>query len=393
MPNLMQTLEGTPAFVHAGPFANIAHGNSSILADQIALKLSADLCGHGIRLRRRHGHGEVLRHQVPRKRAGPRLRRRRGHHARPENARRRAGSWPQALAPLTPMRTWSCSRRAARTSVKHIQNARRFGVSAVVVAIESVHDGHGCRDRDGAARTAIAAGAEDAVMADHWAEGGAGAVELAEGRRGGLREAEQFPSSIRSKPSIEQKIETHRARDVRGRRGRVSRRKPKKKIELYTRQGFDRLPSAMAKTHLSLSHDPKLKSAHLRSMVRSGYVAASVEEALAAAGRDRAPCLGCGNQPPLPTLTWARWPGDRNLSLNRQRNWDAAAELRWQRHPRPWPECSIWDFNGRTVAQPPSLDEGGRPVPNSVLAPVPAGPGLCLQAPFLRLRQVHLQRI
>ena len=65
-PNLMQTLEGTPAFVHAGPFANIAHGNSSIIADKIALKLVGPMLrGHRIRLRRRHRHGEILRHQVP----------------------------------------------------------------------------------------------------------------------------------------------------------------------------------------------------------------------------------------------------------------------------------------------------------------------------------------
>ena len=67
MPNLMQTIEGTPAFVHAGPFANIAHGNSSIVADQIALKLVGPdgyvLTEAGIR--RGHGDGEVLQHQVP----------------------------------------------------------------------------------------------------------------------------------------------------------------------------------------------------------------------------------------------------------------------------------------------------------------------------------------
>ena len=67
MPNLMQTLEGTPAFVHAGPFANIAHGNSSIVADQIALKLvgSGWLRVDRGGLRRGHRHGEVLQHQVP----------------------------------------------------------------------------------------------------------------------------------------------------------------------------------------------------------------------------------------------------------------------------------------------------------------------------------------
>ena len=64
MPNLMQTLEGQPAFVHAGPFANIAHGNSSIIADRIALQ-AGRLCGHRMRFWRRHRDGEVLRHQVP----------------------------------------------------------------------------------------------------------------------------------------------------------------------------------------------------------------------------------------------------------------------------------------------------------------------------------------
>ena len=65
-PNLMQTLEGTPAMVHAGPFANIAHGQSSILADKIALKLVGKMvCDYRIRLRSRHRHGKVLRYQMP----------------------------------------------------------------------------------------------------------------------------------------------------------------------------------------------------------------------------------------------------------------------------------------------------------------------------------------
>ena len=58
-PNLMQTLEGQPAFVHAGPFANIAHGNNSIISDRIALAL-ADYVVHRVWLRRRHRHGKIL---------------------------------------------------------------------------------------------------------------------------------------------------------------------------------------------------------------------------------------------------------------------------------------------------------------------------------------------
>ena len=69
-PNLVQTLEGQPAFVHCGPFANIAHGNNSLVADLVALKLG-DYVVTEIGLRRRHGHGEVLRHRLPRGRAQP----------------------------------------------------------------------------------------------------------------------------------------------------------------------------------------------------------------------------------------------------------------------------------------------------------------------------------
>ena len=63
-PNLLQTLEGGPAFVHCGPFANIAHGNNSIIADRRRARHERDRL-HGGRLRRRHGRREVLRHQVP----------------------------------------------------------------------------------------------------------------------------------------------------------------------------------------------------------------------------------------------------------------------------------------------------------------------------------------
>ena len=67
-PNLMQTLEGGPAFVHCGPFANIAHGNNSILADRAALA-GCDILVTEAGLRGRHGRREVLRHQVPGQRA------------------------------------------------------------------------------------------------------------------------------------------------------------------------------------------------------------------------------------------------------------------------------------------------------------------------------------
>ena len=73
-PNLVQTLEGQPVFVHCGPFANIAHGNNSLVADRVALKLG-DYVGDRERVRLGHGDGEVLRHRLPGRRAPARARR------------------------------------------------------------------------------------------------------------------------------------------------------------------------------------------------------------------------------------------------------------------------------------------------------------------------------
>ncbi len=88
-PNLVQTLEGTPAFIHGGPFANIAHGCNSIMATRMALKLGR-LRSHGGRLRRRPGRREVHRHQVPQGRPEALRRGDRGHRAGAEVPRRRA---------------------------------------------------------------------------------------------------------------------------------------------------------------------------------------------------------------------------------------------------------------------------------------------------------------
>jgi formyltetrahydrofolate synthetase len=90
-PNLMQTLEGTPVFVHAGPFANIAHGNSSIVADRIALKL-ADYVITEIRLWRRYGNGKILRYQMPCVRFSPQCSRAGSNDSSVKNAWRRTQS-------------------------------------------------------------------------------------------------------------------------------------------------------------------------------------------------------------------------------------------------------------------------------------------------------------
>jgi formyltetrahydrofolate synthetase len=275
-PNLMQTLEGTPALVHAGPFANIAHGNSSIVADQIALKLvgpegyvlteagfGADIgmekffnikCRYSglipnavvlvatVRALKMHGGG-------PKVVAGKVL---------------DAAYTQENLALLEA----GCSNLAV-----HVRNARRFGVP-VVVAINRFHT-----DTDAEVelvrRKAIEAGAHDAVPSNHWADGGAGSVALGEAVMAACNQPSSFDFLYPLEQSIKAKIETI-VRDIYGGDGVEFSPKAEEQIAAYTRAGFDKLPICMAKTHLSISHDPELKGAPTGFTVPVREIRASV---------------------------------------------------------------------------------------------------------------------
>jgi len=275
-PNLMQTLEGTPAFVHAGPFANIAHGNSSIVADQIALKLvgadgyvvtesgfGADIgmekffnikCRYSglvpncvvmvatIRALKMHGGG-------PKVVAGQPL-----NHAYTE----------ENLELLEK----GCSNLA-----KMVQNAKRFGIPVVVGVNRFSTDTPA--EIELVRKKAIEAGAHDAVMSNHWAEGGAGAVALGKAVIDACSQPSNFKFLYPLDISIKQKIETI-VREMYGGSGVEYLPEAEKKIDLYTRLGFDKLPICMAKTHLSLSHDPNLKGAPTGFTVPVRDVRASV---------------------------------------------------------------------------------------------------------------------
>ncbi len=258
MPNLMQTLEGQPAFVHAGPFANIAHGNSSIIADQIALKLAdyvvtesgfgADMgtekffdikCRYSglipnavvlvatVRALKMHGGG-------PRVVAGKPL----------------AFEYTEENLPLL--------EKGCANLVAHIENIKRYGVP-VVVAINQFKDDTPA-EIELIRKFAVAAGAEDAVLSTHWANGGDGAAHLAEAVIAACEKPSDFRFLYPLEWSIKEKIEAI-AKNIYG-AGSVSYTpEAEAKIELYTRLGFDKLPICMAKTHLSLSHDPEREGA------------------------------------------------------------------------------------------------------------------------------------
>lgn len=256
MPNLMQTLEGTPAFVHAGPFANIAHGNSSIVADQIALKLAdyvvtesgfgAD-CGMEkfmdikcrasglipnvvvivatIRALKMHGGG-------PRVVAG-----------RPLDK-----AYTEENLPLI--------EAGAGNLAKHIENGRAFGIPVVVAVNSFKYDTE--EEIKLVQKIAVEAGAEGAFKCTNWMHGGKGAIELAEAVMAAAKKTNHFEFLYPLDIPIKQKIETIATR-IYGADGVDYTPEAEAKIELYTRLGFDKLPINMAKTHLSLTHDPNIK--------------------------------------------------------------------------------------------------------------------------------------
>jgi formyltetrahydrofolate synthetase len=256
-PTLMQTLEGTPAFVHAGPFANIAHGNSSIIADKIALKLADYVVtesGFGADIGMEKFFNIKCRYSglIP--------------HAVVLVATVRAlkmhGGGPKVspgkpLAPEYTEENLDLLRAGLPNLEAHIKNALSFGVT-VVVAVNSFKDDTQA-EVELVREAALEAGAADAVVSRHWMEGGAGAKALAEA----VVAACEKPSDFKflydlETTTIKEKIETI-CREIYGADGVEYSEEAEAKIELYTKLGFDKIPMCMAKTHLSLSHDGSLK--------------------------------------------------------------------------------------------------------------------------------------
>ena len=256
-PNLMQTLEGTPVFVHAGPFANIAHGNSSIVADKIALKLADYVItesGFGADM------GMEKFFDIKCRTSGliPNV----VVLVATIRALKMHGGGPKVVAgkPLDPAYTdenLELLKAGLPNMVHHIKTARKFGVP-VVVAVNSFAT-------DTEAELALVrkaaieeGGAEDAVVCRHWAQGGEGAIDLAKAVIAAGEKPRNFHFLYPLEKSIKEKIETI-AREVYGADGVDYSPEAEERIASYTRLGFDKLPICMAKTHLSLSHDPALK--------------------------------------------------------------------------------------------------------------------------------------
>ena len=255
-PTLMQTLEGTPVFVHTGPFANIAHGNSSIIADKIALKLADYVVtesGFGADIGMEKFFDIKCRYSglIPSVVV----------LVATVRALKMHGGGPKVVAgkPLDPAYTeenLDMLQAGLPNMQKHIKNALRYGIP-VVVAVNSFADDTQA-EVELVRKGALEAGAEDAVVSRHWMEGGAGAAALAEAVVKAVEKPSNFEFLYPLDISIKEKIETI-CKEIYGADGVDYEPEAEAKIELYTKLGFDDLPLCMAKTHLSLSHDPLLK--------------------------------------------------------------------------------------------------------------------------------------
>ena len=256
-PNLLQTLEGGPAFVHCGPFANIAHGNNSVLADRLALATCEIACteaGFGADMGAEKFFDIKCRQSGLRPDAAVMVATVRALKMHGGVGRIVAG---KPLDPALAEENVDAVRKGSANLAAQIENVRVFNVP-VVVAVNHYPDD---TEAEVAAirEVALAAGARDVVVSRHFAEGGAGAEDLARAVWAAAEEgAPDFRLLYPDDLPLREKIETVAVR-IYGARGVDELPAATKALKLYEDLGFGALPVCMAKTHLSLSHDPGLK--------------------------------------------------------------------------------------------------------------------------------------
>ncbi|MGN6550345.1 MAG: formate--tetrahydrofolate ligase [Pararhizobium sp.] len=295
LPNLVQTLEGTPAFVHGGPFANIAHGCNSVVATRTALKLADYVVTEA-------GFGADL-----------------GAEKFFDIKCRKAGLEPAAAVVVATIRALKMNGGVAREDLgtenveavrqgavnlgRHVENVRKFGIPAVIAINHFTTDTPA--EIKAIRRFAATLGVE-AVTCRHWAEGSAGITELAE-KVAALADGgtARFHPLYPDRMPLFEKIETIAMRIYHA--GEVTASKAvRDQLAEWERQGYGDLPVCMAKTQYSFSADPTLRGAP------SGHVLPLREVRLAAgAGFVVAICGDIMTMPGLP-----RTPSAERIRLN-----------------------------------------------------------------------------
>jgi formyltetrahydrofolate synthetase len=244
-PNLVQTLEGQPAFVHCGPFANIAHGNNSLVADRVALKLGDYVVtesGFGADMGMEKFFDIVCRVGELRPNAVVLV--------ATVKALKHHGEDPDGGL--------DAIERGAANLARHLGIVREFGLNAVVAV--NRFPGDGADEIELVKELALAHGAYAAEVNNGFERGGEGAAALAEAVVAAADEPSHFDFVYPLDAPIELKIEAI-AKRVYGADGIFLLKTAQEKIKLFNASGFDQLPICMAKTHLSLSHDAALPNA------------------------------------------------------------------------------------------------------------------------------------
>ncbi len=287
-PNLVQTLEGTPALVHGGPFANIAHGCNSVIATRSAMKLADYVVTEA-------GFGADL-----------------GAEKFFDIKCRKSGLKPDAVVLVATIRALkmhggvdkkllgqeniAALQTGAKNLERHIQNIRKFGIEPIIAINHFITDSQGeidalhkiCREQLGL----------DAIFCDHWRHGGKGAIELAnrviESAESGNN---KFHTLYNDNQSIEEKLETI-AREIYHADGLKYDAKIKARFQEIDDLGFGKLPVCVAKTQYSFSSDPKklgapighsLEVRELRLSAGAGFIVAICGDIMTMPGLPRHP--------------------------------------------------------------------------------------------------------
>ncbi|XP_074590742.1 formate--tetrahydrofolate ligase [Curcuma longa] len=299
-PTLMQTLEGTPVFVHAGPFANIAHGNSSIVADKIALKL----VGKGGFVVTEAGFGADIGTEkfmnIKCRYSGlvPQC----AIIVATIRALKMHGGGPDVVAGKPLDKAYTTENVALVEAgcinlARHISNTRDYGVNVVIAINKFATDTDA--EMNAVKTAALAAGAFDAVVCTHHAHGGKGAVDLGIAVQRACESQTKtlkflYPLDISIKEKIEAIAKSYGASGV------EYSEQADKQIEMYSKQGFSGLPICMAKTQYSFSHIASQKGApvgfvlpirDVRASIGSGFIYPLVGTMSTMPGLPTRPCF------------------------------------------------------------------------------------------------------
>ena len=286
LPTLMQTVERTPVLVHAGPFANIAIGNSSIVADRLALKLVGEdgfvvtEAGFGADI----GMEKFFNIKCRESKLQPQcavivatVRALKMHGGGPPVSAGKplATEYTQENVPLV--------EKGVANLVKHIQNAKKFGVHAVVAINQFKTDTQA--EMEAIRKASLEAGAFDAVVSNHWAEGGKGAEALARAVVAACEDTRSDPTKefkflYDVNLPIRDKVETI-SKEIYGADGVDFSELAEQQMAQYESAGFGNLPICIAKTQYSFSCDPSAKGVptnfrifvrEIRSCVGAGFL-------------------------------------------------------------------------------------------------------------------------